>query len=216
MDRKIALIAFMVVATIALIWLSLSGPQTGSMPALPPADLSATPERPELPPGHPEVRGASHVAVVAPDFTVQDMEGRSLSLHQLKGKAVLLNFWSTTCFPCLMEIPSLAKLHQLMAGKPFQIMAITADSKESVSDFLKENPIDLPIFLDPDHQAHDQFGVYAFPESYIVGPDGKVANRVIGAADWSDSSVLAYFNQLLAPKSPQPPFAAAPVKPGHP
>jgi len=210
MDKKIGLIAFIVVATIALIWLSLSGQNPGSFEQLPPADLSANPGRPALPPGHPEVPGDSSGAMAAPDFTIKDLQGRSLSLHELKGKAVLLNFWSTTCYPCLMEMPSLAKLNQLMAGKPFQIMAITADSKRAVEAFLQENPLALPIYLDPEHQAHDQFGVYMFPESYIVGPDGNVANRVIGAADWSDASVLSYFDQLLAPKS------APPTKDGKP
>jgi len=212
MDKKIALIAFIVVATIALIWLSLNSPKPGSFEGLPPADLSATPDRPVLPPGHPEAPGESGSAVTAPDFTLKDLQGRSVSLRDLKGKAVLLNFWSTSCFPCLMEMPSLAKLKQLMAGKPFQIMAITADSQTSVEALLKDNPLDLPIFLDPERQAHEQFGVYAFPESYIIGPDGNVANRVIGAADWSDASVLSYFDQLLATKSPAP-AAGKPANP---
>jgi peroxiredoxin len=215
MDKKIALIAFMVVATIALIWLSLSGSNSGSLQGLPPADLSTAPGKPALPAGHPEVPGGADNAAAAPDFTIKDLQGRALSLHELKGKAVLLNFWSTSCFPCLMEMPSLVKLHGLMAGKPFQIMAITADSRQSVEAFLQRTPLDLPIYLDPDHQAHDQFGVYMFPESYIVGPDGNVANRVIGAADWSDASVLTYFNDLLAPPSPQPsaPAAGKPAAP---
>lgn len=202
MDKKLALIGFIVMATVALIYLSLSGPKIYSPDALPAADLSAPSAQPALPPGHPEVPGAGDAATSAPDFQVTDLQGHSLSLHELRGKAVLINFWSTGCPPCIMEMPSLAKLNRLMAGQPFQILAVTADPRRSVEAFLKEMPLDLPIYLDPSHQAHDQFGVYMFPESYIIAPNGKVENRVIGAADWSHSSVLEYFQKLIASATP--------------
>ncbi|OGP58661.1 MAG: hypothetical protein A2V67_16620 [Deltaproteobacteria bacterium RBG_13_61_14] len=202
MDKKIALIGFIVIATVALIYLSLSGPKMFYPEALPPADLSTSSARPELPPGHPEVPGVADTAIQAPDFKVTDLQGRSVSLHELRGKAVLINFWSTSCPPCIIEMPSLAKLNRLMAGQPFQILAVTADSRRTVEAFLKEIPLDLPIYLDTSHQAHDQFGVYLFPESFIIAPDGKVDNHVIGAADWSHSSVLEYFQKLIAAAAP--------------
>lgn len=198
MDKKVVLLVFIALAALALIYLSLSGPQSGSPEALPALDLSRSNPSGRLPPGHPEVPGGSGPGRQTPDFTVTDLQGRSLSLRELRGKAVLINFWSTNCPACIIEMPSLSKLNRRMAGQPFQILAVTADSRRTVEKFLKQMPLDLPIYLDIHHEAHNRFGVYLFPESYIIAPDGKVDNHVIGAADWSHASVIEYFQKLLA------------------
>lgn len=203
MDKKIGLILFIVTGTLVLIYLSMGGQTPNSQESLPLADLSVG-ARSGLPPGHPESPG-TEAALQAPEFVVTDLDGNVLRLADLKGQAVLLNFWSVSCAPCLMEMPSLAKLNQLVKGKPIKVLALTGDSATSVKALLAEMPLDLPIYLDTHRETHNQFGVYMFPESFIIAPDGTVENHIIGAADWSHESVVTYLEQLAqAPSAPAP------------
>lgn len=63
----------------------------------------------------------------APDFTLSDLSGKKTRLSDLKGTVVLVNFWATWCPPCREEIPSMAALNRIMAGKPFRMLAISID-----------------------------------------------------------------------------------------
>ena len=87
----------------------------------------------------------------APDVSVISLaNGSTLKLSDLKGKVVLLNFWATWCPPCREEIPSMMKLNAFMAGKPFQMVAISIDEggKPVIDTFFKETGFSLPTYLD--------------------------------------------------------------------
>jgi thiol-disulfide isomerase/thioredoxin len=135
----------------------------------------------------------------APDFTLKDLNGHPVTLSQFKGKVVVLNFWATWCPPCRAEMPSMERLNEVYGSKDFVILAVNVeeDGKETVKAFLEKNPHNFTILLDSELKAQDLYGVYQFPETFIINKKGQVVERVIGAVDWSSVEVLKYFSTLL-------------------
>lgn len=144
----------------------------------------------------------STVAVVAgdpaPDFQLEDTNGNKVTLSALRGKVVMVNFWATWCPPCKEEMPSMARLNKLMADEDFVMLAINAENngRAVVPDFLKENPHDFTVLYDDQGTVQQKYGVYKFPESFIIGKDGTVVQKIIGVIDWSGPKTVAYFKSL--------------------
>jgi peroxiredoxin len=122
------------------------------------------------------------------DFTLQDQNGKKISLSDLRGKVVLLNFWASWCGPCLSEMGSLDKLYQQLKGKPFELLAISLDEDgwKAISAFLKKTPVTFPILLDNDFKTSEQYGTYRLPESYLISPQGQIAEKIVGPQAWDD------------------------------
>jgi len=122
----------------------------------------------------------------APDFTLTDMEGQTVSLSQFRGKVVILNFWATWCPPCREEMPSMEQLHRDFENKGLVMLAVNveANGKEVVTDFLKKTPYSFPILLDGSQAVQNSYGVFRFPESFIIDRNGIVVEKIIGARDW--------------------------------
>ena len=183
MKRNTILLAVIAVCLGVLVYLSLTSSPQHQPPPLP-----------SLPPGHPPIPGES---IAAPDFTLESLSHGKIRLSQFRGKVVVINFWSTTCPPCLMEMPSFERLREAMKGKPFEVFAITPDPRSAVEQMVEQLKVDFPILLDPQGKVSALYGAYFSPTTVIVAPDGTVANRVVGAANWGDASVVDYINKLL-------------------
>lgn len=135
---------------------------------------------------------------IAPDFQLKDTKGNSVTLSELRGRVVMVNFWATWCPPCIEEMPSMERLYKLMADEDFVMLAINTekDGRLAVSAFLKKNPYNFTILYDGQGAVQQQYGVYKFPESFIVGKDGSVVEKIIGPLDWSSSKTVAYLKSL--------------------
>jgi peroxiredoxin len=136
----------------------------------------------------------------APEFTLKDPDGREISLASLRGKVVFLNFWATWCPPCKEEIPSMMKLNQKMAGKPFQMLAVSIDDggKEAVTAFFKSSGFNLPFLNDPEQKLGKVYGITGVPETFIIDKQGVVVKKVIGGMDWASSDSVQFFSDLAA------------------
>lgn len=133
----------------------------------------------------------------APNFTLKDLQGKSLSLSDLRGKVVFLNFWASWCPPCRAEMPSMERLHEVMGGKGLAIVAINVENDpKAVRDFLQKNRHSFTVLLDGEAKAQNLYGVYRFPETFLIGKDGKVVQHYIGARDWSSVEFLKYVSSL--------------------
>jgi peroxiredoxin len=136
------------------------------------------------------------VGMVAPDFTTRDLNGEPLSLAGLRGKYVLLNFWSTTCGPCIAEIPDLQNTYQAFRDDDRVVMiSLALDSSErKVKAFVKEREmlwrqvILRGEFDDPIARAYKVTGI---PSTLIIGPDGKVAGFGLTLANVIKTSAKA-------------------------
>lgn len=137
-----------------------------------------------------------HIGSAAPDFTVQDTD-RKVSLNQLRGKVVVLNFWATWCPPCVEEMPSLVQMQQKMRSKGVEVLAISVDADESAyRRFLKDHNVDLLTVRDAGQKSNNLYGTFKFPETYIIDRNGVLRRKFIGAVDWSQPEIVDFLSKL--------------------
>ena len=139
----------------------------------------------------------------APNFTLQGLDGRMVSLSDFRGKVVLLNIWATWCPPCVAETPSLDKLYKMFEDEDFVLLAVSVDEggKKVVEAFMKEKNLSFPVLLDPRGSIQRLYRTSAVPESFIIRKDGIIDNKVIGAIDWVSPKAIEYFQKLIQESS---------------
>lgn len=112
----------------------------------------------------------------APGFTVELTDGSRLSLEELRGKVVLLNFWATWCPPCRAELARVQ--HEIIdrfAGRDFVFLPVSrGESREAVAAFREKTGYAFPMGLDPDRTIFDRYAPTTIPRNYLIGRDGKV------------------------------------------
>lgn len=135
---------------------------------------------------------------LAPDFQLADTQGNQVTLSDLRGKVVLVNFWATWCPPCIEEMPSMERLNEIMAGDDFVMLAINVEEngRSVVPAFLQKKPHTFTVLYDDKGVVQKRYGVFKFPESFIVRKDGIVAEKVIGPLNWASSDTVAYLKGL--------------------
>jgi thiol-disulfide isomerase/thioredoxin len=141
-----------------------------------------------------EYRGS----VQATPIHLRDISGKQFNIEDFKGKLTLVNFWATWCRPCVEEIPSLNQLNIAMQDKAFQLISVNyAETAEDIAAFLKKVNVDVPVLLDPGGQLTGKWKVVAFPSTFVIGPDGKIAFGVNAAIHWDTPDVIHQLQQLL-------------------
>jgi cytochrome c biogenesis protein CcmG/thiol:disulfide interchange protein DsbE len=123
------------------------------------------------------------------------------SLADYKGQVVLLNIWATWCNPCRAEMPGMEKLREALEPKGLKIVAVSIDNpgmEPAIRDFVKELGLHFEILYDPDGHIRDDYQTSGAPETFVIGRDGVIRKRVIGATDWDAESQQALLRQLLA------------------
>lgn len=141
---------------------------------------------PEAPPlSQSDTSGTSYETnpVPAPDLTLPTLDERSINVADQTGKVVLVNFWATWCAPCRKEIPDLVNLYDEFKNDGLLIVGIAVDQEgaEVVKPYVEKNEINYPIVVDPDQSTEAHFdAMYGLPTTYVVAPDGKIVQRVLG------------------------------------
>jgi len=136
------------------------------------------------------------IGSLAPDFTVKDAD-RSVTLSQLRGHTVVLNFWATWCPPCVEEMPSLVQMQQRLKDKGVTVLAVSVDADEGAYHrFLKDHGVTFLTVRDADQKSNNLYGTFKFPETYIIDRDGKVRRKFIGAVDWNQPEVVEFLSKL--------------------
>ena len=128
------------------------------------------------------------VGSTAPDFQAVELpSGRPATIENYRGKVVLLNIWATWCPPCKIEMPSMERLHQKLAGTDFQLVAVSVDEEDSsvVNKFVKEYGLTFPVLHNQDGSIRQIYQTTGVPESFVIDRDGVIVKKVIGAADWN-------------------------------
>jgi peroxiredoxin len=130
-------------------------------------------------PGPAPVEGAS-----APDFSLPDLGGNLYSLHALRGRAVLLYFWTTGCEACRIEFPLLQERYSRYAGQGLAVLGLNAgESEDDVRDFRNELGISFPLLLDPSMEIERMYRIYGYPTSFFINKEGIIRGVHIGAMD---------------------------------
>lgn len=121
---------------------------------------------------------------VAPEFelTVLDSNGKTLKLSDLKGKAVLLNFWATYCVPCKSEMPWLVQMQNKYGPQGLQIVGVTkdGDSEKAAAEFVKKMGINYPILVGTEKVEDLYGGITGLPTTFFIDRSGKVVVRRLG------------------------------------
>ena len=125
------------------------------------------------------------VGAEAPDFTVEMLDGSKVTLSELKGKVVLVNFWATWCPPCREELTHVqAEIVDRFADQPFQMIAISrGEKRETVEKFIADHGYKFPVALDPEQDVFKKFASNYIPRNFLVGADGKVILASVGYED---------------------------------
>ncbi|HYM76982.1 MAG TPA: TlpA disulfide reductase family protein [Candidatus Dormibacteraeota bacterium] len=124
----------------------------------------------------------------APNFTLETLDGKNLSLSDLKGKAVLVNFWATWCGPCKIETPWLVELQNQYGAQGLQVVGVAMDDsgKDEIARFAKDMGMNYPVLIGKEAVGDEYGGIPALPESFFVGRDGKIVDKIVGLRDRSD------------------------------
>jgi len=131
----------------------------------------------------------------APDFTVQDSD-RSVSLHDLRGKVIVLNFWASDCAPCIEELPSLIAMQSQMKDR-VNVLAVSLDQDDNAYHrFLRAHNINLLTVHDSEQKSGLLYKTDGYPETFIIDTRGVIRRKFIGAVEWTRPDILQYLKQL--------------------
>jgi cytochrome c biogenesis protein CcmG/thiol:disulfide interchange protein DsbE len=144
---------------------------------------------------------------LAPDFAVPDLAGQAVRLSAFRGRVVLLNLWTTWCPPCREEMPSMERLYRRLRDRGFVLLAVSQDEGGTavVEPFVHELGLTFPVLVDSEQQVGHRYGVWGYPESFLIDREGRIAERVIGPRDWASPDQIAAVERLLDASTPGAP-----------
>ncbi|HEU4345663.1 MAG TPA: TlpA disulfide reductase family protein [Candidatus Binatia bacterium] len=121
------------------------------------------------------------LAKAAPPFTVTLFDGRKMTLEELRGKAVFLNFWASWCIPCRAEAKDLEAAWQQVKGENMVFIGVALqDPEENSRAFLKEFNVTYPNGRDDTGKIAVDYGVWGIPESFFIDPEGRITYKHVG------------------------------------
>ena len=120
-------------------------------------------------------------AEMSRDFTLSTLDGATITLSDLRGEWVVLNFWATWCAPCVEEMPY---LNQVAAERDVQVLGVNFNEEASVvARFVADHALSFPILMQPDDITLLFYGVRGLPRTFVVAPDGTLAYKGAGQLD---------------------------------
>jgi len=135
--------------------------------------------------------------VMAPDFALQDTNGKTHRLSDYRGRPVIINFWTTWCPPCREELPSMNRAWHLIEKEGIAMLAINmGEDEDTIFIFSADYPTDFPILMDQSGEVIEQWPVKGLPTTYVIAPDGTIAYRAIGSREWDAKELLDVIRQL--------------------
>lgn len=138
---------------------------------------------------------------MAPDFSANDLSGKSTVFSSFKGKPILLNFWATWCPNCREERKYLISFYEEYKDKGIVVISVSTDrSPDQVKEYLKKVPMNFIILHDTSGQAARAYGVFALPTTFLIDREGLIKQRFLGAVDWTDQESKKLIDELLKGK----------------
>jgi len=142
--------------------------------------------------------GAEELSGPAPGFSLMSRSGELVSLEDLKGQVVMINFWATWCAPCRREMPHLEALHQRYSNLGFTLLGVNVDENTSgVEKFLKETPVSFEVLYDPANEVSALYDVVAMPSTVMVDRHGNLRYMHHGYQSGYEHEYQAQIRALL-------------------
>ncbi len=143
----------------------------------------AVPERTAIAEG---AEAAALSSQIAPDFTLQTLDGESVTLSSLRGKVVLINFWATWCPLCVREIPRLVRVVDTYKDQGLVVLDVNTtyqDDAAKVRQFARDHGISYPVLLDTEGSAGQKYPARLMPTTYLIDRSGKIVHTKVGEVD---------------------------------
>jgi peroxiredoxin len=132
------------------------------------------------------------------DSALKNLNGETIRLSDFRGNIVFLNFWTTWCPDCLIEMPSMQKLHMRLKDKKFVMVAVNLkESAETVKKFFEKYGLTFIALLDSTGDVGTLMGIRAIPTTLIIGKKGKILGMVMGPRKWDSGKSVALFEHLI-------------------
>jgi peroxiredoxin len=124
----------------------------------------------------------------APDFSLTEVDGKTVKLSDFHGKAVLLNFWATWCEPCKIEMPWFVDLQKKYGPQGLQVIGVAMDdaSPKEIGEFAQKMSVNYPVLVGKDAVGDQYGGIPYLPSTFYISRDGKVVDRVYGLVSRSE------------------------------
>lgn len=128
---------------------------------------------------------------LAPNFTLNDVDGRRHQLAEYGNSVVLLHFWVDYCANCRSEFPKMQHIYQQLKPEGLEIVAVNVgQSRAHVIEFQDNYDITFPMLMDPDYNVAKIYQAMAFPITFVINREGKIVKRVLG---WMDETQVRYY-----------------------
>ncbi|MGH7311369.1 MAG: TlpA family protein disulfide reductase, partial [Candidatus Rokuibacteriota bacterium] len=141
-----------------------------------------------------------------PPFNGRTLDAQPLSLTELRGKVIVVNFWASWCAECRPEMPALDRLHREFAAQGLAVIGVNArEDRDAVRRYARELGLSFPLLLDPGGKVNDVYGVIGLPTTFVIGRDGRAVAFAVGPREWAGVPARALIERLLAEPAPRPP-----------
>ncbi len=133
------------------------------------------------------------------NFTLPDLQGKSVSLSSFRGRLVLLSFWATWCGACRSEMPSLENLYKNFHNDHFVVLTVSVDQQglTAVQPFLQRTGYDFPVLLDQGNEVSTAYRVQGIPAAFIIDGTGRIVWNCAGSIDWSSNDLRDVIENLM-------------------
>lgn len=152
-----------------------------------------------IPTPDPALAVAPQIGAVAPNFTLQTTNGEEVKLHDLRGEAVMVNYWVTWCIPCIEEMPILEKLHREYQEQGFTMLSVNGiaqDDMNTVMATLDEFNVTFPVALDEGDAVYNEFQVRFMPTTFFIDKHGVIQHIQLGST--SEEGFRTQIEELLS------------------
>ena len=132
------------------------------------------------------------------EIQLKDVFGNTISLSNFRGKVVFLNFWATWCPACVIEMPSMQKLHRRFKDKNFVMVAINSQETDAqVKSFFDKYKLSFTALLDSSGEVGTWFDVNALPTTFVLDKEGRIIGRALGPRQWDSQASIGLFDYLI-------------------
>ena len=132
------------------------------------------------------------------EIQLKDVYGNTVRMSDYRGKVVFLNFWATWCAACVVEMPSMEKLHLRLKDKNFVMLAINVqESDTQVKAFFEKLKLSFTTLLDISGEVSNGFAVNALPTTFVIDKAGRIIGAAIGPREWDSRASIALFEHLI-------------------
>lgn len=134
----------------------------------------------------------------APVLQALDLQGKVWRLSELRGRAVVLNFWATWCPPCRAEMPTLQQLAEIYGPEKLVVLAVNvSEGPRRINQYVQASGLTLPVLLDANGEIARQWGANVLPTTILIDAAGRPRQRLRGEVDWTGREATALIEPLL-------------------